>query len=74
MNESVINAGVRIGDAITVGSMSCVSSSLSAPGMYLSQRLRMVPLDYQQSWERHPQVHVAGLQDRVVNKHAGAGR
>ena len=73
-SASVINAGVRIGDAITIGSMSCVSSSLATPGLYVGQQLRMLRLDYEDAYQRHPAVHVAGLQDRVVNKHLGPGR
>ncbi len=73
-SASVINAGIRIGDAITIGSMSCVSSSLATPGLYVGQQLRMLRLDYEDAYQRHPAVHVAGLQDRVVNKQPGRGR
>jgi acetyltransferase-like isoleucine patch superfamily enzyme len=39
----VINAGVTIADAITVGSNVCISKSLSEKGMYVSQGLRYIP-------------------------------
>lgn len=65
----VFNAGVRIADAITIGSASCVSRSLEHPGLYVSQALRFVELDYAQAAERHPAVRTEGLVERVVNKH-----
>lgn len=38
----VINAGVMIGSDVTVGSHSCVSKSLTAPGLYVSSALRHI--------------------------------
>lgn len=68
-SASVINAGVRIGDAITVGTMTCVARSILEPGLYVNQPLRLVRLDYQQARLRHPEVRIAGLVETVVNKH-----
>lgn len=68
-SASVVNAGVRIADAITVGSASCVARSLSRPGLYVSQAMRYVELDYEHAALRHPEVHVPRLVERVVNKH-----
>lgn len=67
-SASVVNAGVRIADAITVGSASCVARSLIRPGLYVSHALRHVELDYEQAAVRHRQVHVPGLVERVVKK------
>lgn len=68
----VINAGIRIADAITIGAASCVARSLDKPGMYVSQPLRYIDLDYRQAMYRHPEVRVADLLERVVNKHPSA--
>lgn len=70
----VINAGVAIGDAITVGAATCVPHSIQTPGLYVSQPLRMVPLDYGQAQRRYPAVQVGGLVERVFNKHPGPGK
>jgi acetyltransferase-like isoleucine patch superfamily enzyme len=64
----VFNAGVRVSDAITVGAASCVARSLDRPGLYVSQPLRYVELDYEQAASRNPEVQVEGLLERVVNK------
>jgi acetyltransferase-like isoleucine patch superfamily enzyme len=42
-SRSIINGGIRIEDAITVGSNSCVSKSLLIAGSYVSQPLRFIP-------------------------------
>lgn len=39
-SASVLNAGLRIADGVTVGSHSSVSKSLTRPGTYVSQSLR----------------------------------
>lgn len=66
----VFNAGVRIADAITIGASSCVARSLDVPGLYVSQPLRHIELDYEEAARRHPEVQVEGLVERVVNKHS----
>ncbi len=71
-SSCVINAGVAIGDAITVGAATCVPQSIETPGLYVSQPLRMLPLDYEQAQQRHPPVQVDGLVEPVFNKHPGA--
>ena len=64
----VLNAGVRVSDAITVGAASCVARSLDKPGLYVSQPLRYIELDYNEAARRHPDVRLDGLVERVVNK------
>lgn len=64
----VLNAGVRISDAVTVGAASCVSKSLLKAGMYVSQPLRHFSLEYTEAAHRHPEVFAAGLVERVINK------
>lgn len=66
----VFNAGVRVADAITVGASSCIARSLEVPGLYVSQPLRHIELDYEEAARRHPEVQVEGLVERVVNKHS----
>lgn len=41
-SRCIINAGVKIGDAIVVGANSCVSKSLLEVGTYVSQSLRFI--------------------------------
>lgn len=48
----VINAGVKISDSISIGSNSCVSKSVQEPGMYVSQSLRFMKVDLNQTKEK----------------------
>ena len=68
-SSCVFNAGVRVSDAITVGAASCIARSLDVPGLYVSQPLRHIDIDYEEAARRHPEVRVDGLVERVVNKH-----
>jgi len=68
----VMNAGVRIADAITVGAASCVSRWLDRAGLFVSQPLRSLEMDYEEAQDRYPQVNVEGLFERVVIKHPTA--
>jgi len=43
-SASVLNAGLKIADRVTVGSHSSVSKTLSKPGVYVSQQLRYLEL------------------------------
>ncbi|WP_409281761.1 acyltransferase [Pseudomonas defluvii] len=64
----VINAGLRISSGITVGASSCVSSSLLDSGLYVSQPLRFIPLDYDSAFKRYSSVKVEGLVEDVKIK------
>ena len=64
----VINAGVRVNDRITVGASSCVSRSLTEPGLFVSQALRWIESDYVEAKQRYPEVKVGGLVEMVFNK------
>lgn len=66
----VLNAGIVISDAISIGAASCVSKSLLKTGMYVSQPLRHIALEYTEAANRHPQVSINGLVERVINKKA----
>lgn len=67
-SSSVINSGVKINDGITVGSSTCVARSLLKQGMYVSQPLRYIQYDYNELYNRHPEVKVDNLIERVVSK------
>lgn len=69
----VLTSGVRVADAITIGAASCVARSLDRVGLYVSQPLRFVELDYDQAASRHPAVSIDGLVERVVHKHIPKG-
>ena len=64
----VINAGIKIANAVTVGSASCVARSLDVAGLYVSQPLRCISLDYEKASVRYPAVSALNLSERVVNK------
>lgn len=67
-SSCVINAGVTVGKGITIGSASCVARSLYLPGLYVSQALRYVELDYNVAYEKYPELRIDGLVERVVHK------
>jgi len=69
----VFNAGVGVADAITVGAASCISRSIDRPGLYVSQPLRFVELDYRLAMERYPKVRSKDLVEKVVNKRISHG-
>lgn len=63
-SASVLNAGVRIADGITVGSHSSVSKSLTCPGTYVSQSLRH--LEHQGDYPSGSLVYVGTDQNGEV--------
>lgn len=69
----VINAGVRVANAITVGAASCVSRSIESSGLYVSQPLRFIDLDYYRAIERYSPVRSDDLVEKVVNKRPNYG-
>ena len=48
----MVSMGVRIADAVTVGSLSSVSKSLEQSGLYVSQPLRHIETDFHASVAR----------------------
>lgn len=48
----VILSGVRIGNAVTVGANACVSKSILNQGLYVSQPLRCIPFDPDETIKR----------------------
>lgn len=51
-----ISPGVTIGDNITIGAHSSVATSLSEPGVYVSQPLRHIPASVEQRLSRMPRI------------------
>lgn len=47
----VITAGVSIGRAVVVGANACVSKTISEPGLYVNQPLRLLPFSYETAVE-----------------------
>lgn len=64
----VINAGVKISDGITVGSNSCVSKSISIPGLYVSQPLRHISVTSEETKVRLNKIEGYELVEEVYEK------
>lgn len=67
-SASVINPGVSIANAITVGSHSVIAKPLRKSGLYVSQSLRYIPFDYQKSYEKYRKVKPNVFVEKVVQK------
>ncbi len=65
---SVINPGVSISDSITIGSSSCVSKSLSKPGLYVSQQLRFIKRDYENVKEKLTKSNEYCIEEVYIKK------
>jgi acetyltransferase-like isoleucine patch superfamily enzyme len=50
---SSLNPGTRISDNINIGSHSSVAGSLEKPGLYVSERLRYIPLGDYETFKQH---------------------
>lgn len=66
--NSVINAGLRIGNAISVGSNSTVSKSILEPGLYVSQSLRYIKMDLENTKSKLRQCTDPNLVEYVYIK------
>lgn len=64
----IINPGVSINNAINVGSGSVVSKSLEQSGMYVSQGLRFIISDYNQTKEKLSRIDEDFLIEEVYEK------
>lgn len=64
----VINAGVTICNAITVGSHCCVSKSLASPGLYVNSPMRYIDRSPDQMLEALLPIVDASLCERVYIK------
>jgi acetyltransferase-like isoleucine patch superfamily enzyme len=67
-SATVINPGICISDAITVGSHSTVAKSLKEPGLYVNQSLRYIPQNYYESYRKYPKVNSDELIEKIVHK------
>jgi acetyltransferase-like isoleucine patch superfamily enzyme len=64
----IITMGVRIGDAVTVGSLSSVSKSIDAPGLYVSQPLRFLDRGFEEATRSLEEVPRSRVGERVFLK------
>ena len=64
----LINPGIRISDGINIGGNSSISKSLLEKGMYVSQALRFIPKDFEETKSKLRQVQTPGLEDEVYEK------
>jgi len=67
-SATVINPGICIADAITVGSHATVSKSLQKAGLYVNQSLRYIPQNYDEAYEKYSKVNANGLIEKIVHK------
>jgi acetyltransferase-like isoleucine patch superfamily enzyme len=64
----IISMGVKIVDAVTIGSLSSVSKSLLQPGLYVSQPLRYIDKDFDAMTRSLEMVSSEEKSDRVYRK------
>lgn len=67
-SATVINPGICISNAITIGSHATIAKSLQKPGLYVNQSLRYIPLDYDEAYKRYPNVKSKKLIENVIHK------
>ena len=64
----MINPGICISDAITIGSHATIAKSLHEPGLYVNQSLRHIPLDYDEAYKKYAKVRSKKLIEKIVHK------
>jgi acetyltransferase-like isoleucine patch superfamily enzyme len=67
-SKCILNAGVTINKAITVGSNSTISKDLIEPGMYVGQKLRFIEKDIEAVKSALSKVEVPNLLEDVYEK------
>lgn len=67
-SATVINPGICISDAITIGSHATIAKSLQKPGLYVNQSLRYIPLDYDKAYKKYDKVKSKKLIEKTVHK------
>lgn len=65
---SIINPGVNIANSINIGGNSSIAKSLLEPGMYVSQPLRYISKDYEQTKSKLTRVKSDNLVEEVYEK------
>jgi len=67
-SNSIINAGLMINNNITVGSNSVVSKSLKDEGLYVSQPLRYINVDFDKKTKTLKKITNDKLVEQVYEK------
>ncbi|WP_309498780.1 hypothetical protein [Sulfurovum sp.] len=67
-SATVINPGICISDAITIGSHATIAKSLQKPGLYANQSLRHIPLDYDEAYKKYTKVRSKKIIEKIVHK------
>ena len=67
-SATMINPGICISDAITIGSHATIAKSLYEPGLYVNQSLRHIPLDYDEAYKKYAKVRSKKLIEKIVHK------
>ena len=67
-SATVINPGICISNAITIGSHATISKSLEEAGLYVNQSLRHIPLDYDEAYKKYTPVRSKKLIEKIVHK------
>ena len=67
-SASILNPGIKIGNGVTIGSNSSVSSSLLKPGLYVNQSLRFVEFNYEKGLKKYPTIKSSRLNGKVIHK------
>jgi len=67
-SATVINPGICISDAITVGSHATISKSLHKAGLYVNQSLRHTEQDYEAAYQKYPKVNSQQTVEKIVHK------
>lgn len=65
-SRCIILSGVKIGDCITVGANACVSKSILARGLYVSQPLRMIPFDPDETIDKMGDPISTSTEDGII--------
>lgn len=71
-SATVITAGVTIGNGIAIGAQCAVASDLTESGVYVSQPLRRIPLDYELRQERLRKIEVSAVELTYGKGHRGS--
>ena len=67
-SATIINPGIYITDAVTVGSHATVTKPLCKSGLYVNQALRYIPQDYHETYTKYAKVKANDLIEKIVHK------
>lgn len=67
-SSCTFNPGIKICDAVTIGSNSSVSRSIKDPGLYVNQPLRRIEINYNEGLKKYPKIKLPDEAGIVVYK------